>query len=171
LSAAGEAAGCIWGRGIAGERFDGTQTVVPRRHSQSDIAVSGVKREQRYPFPNLLGHFLNHQHGRLVGVVVSNVNHAQGFAPNGISFPALQFGTALASVGGFAGSPSTVSSLNRKAIPSPPSLGAGRPSEHIAPPAAVESGAKQGAERPDSAEPTRKALGQACPGFLAGKSL
>jgi hypothetical protein len=80
--------GCRRGRGMhlgerhCGEKFDGTHTVVPRRHSQSDIAVSGVKREQRYSFPYLLGHFLNHQHGRLVGVVVSNVNHAEGFAPH-----------------------------------------------------------------------------------------
>src|SRR5262249_41369514 len=39
--------------------------------------------------------------------------------PSGIVSPALQFGTAAVSVGGSAGAPSLVSSLNRKAIRAP----------------------------------------------------
>jgi hypothetical protein len=58
------------------------------------------------------GQVFNDQGRRLVGVVVSNVDHPKHlFAPKAIVSPGRQFGTAAWSVGGSAGVPSSRSSL------------------------------------------------------------
>ena len=80
-----------------------------------------------------LGHVLDDQHRRRVGVVVSDANHAHGFVTEVNRVPGAQFGTALLSSLGSAGVPSALSSLNRNPairFSLPLSAGAERHGEH-----------------------------------------
>jgi hypothetical protein len=62
------------------------------------------------------GSVLHHQHRRLIRVIVSNRDHAQSRCPNGIVSLGCQSGTAVRSVGGSVGVPSSCSSLKMYAI-------------------------------------------------------
>ena len=71
--------------------------------------------------PPRSSHLLDHEHRRLVGVVVSLALTRSVLLPRWIVSPTRQFGTTALSVGGSIGAPSAVSSLNRKpANPTPP---------------------------------------------------
>jgi hypothetical protein len=73
---------------------------------------------------------LHDQDRRLVGFVVSLANHAQRPVPEVNRVSRLPMGTAALSVGGSAGSPSGVSSLNRN--PAIAEITSGGPSDHSA---------------------------------------
>jgi hypothetical protein len=55
-----------------------------------------------------LGHVLNYQHRRYIGIVVSNANHAEGFFGPGDRVTGSPVGYGGLSVGGSAGVPSSL---------------------------------------------------------------
>ena len=101
--------------------FGLTLALLPPRRTSLPKRVPESHPRRSLCFVGRLGHVRNHQHRWLISIVIAHANHPQhSLCPNGIVSPARQLGTAVVSVGGSAGVPS--SSLNRNpAIQNEPS--------------------------------------------------